>query len=370
MKIEHIEIISPQANKRACFEEYRSNGKIYFVIVSGKYQSLAKQIVREKREMLDEEQYFGLYQKGVHDFKTKYQLKNSKEYSGKEHEVIKGFGQICITNDGEISVFSEGSIQFFLLNALHEEPIKNYTKWFDNQQVILCNIEGVSIANSIRDLYFNNSTQDFTDKIQQFPYSFYVLKNQETLALPLSGIEVTSPLKEPFDEKYKEVKKQKSSPKIISIIFLGLLIIGFGGWYFFNPITLLSSNNIPTADISQIKPNQPSRIKFDEYLANPDSIQTLVSALNSIPNDNSISEELKEKIYKEVDFKHKELKIKAHRDYQQAEIYLQNGDDNKALVFYKESEKKLIMAKRLKANEPVEMDKVLQKINLIKGIEF
>jgi hypothetical protein len=369
MKIEHIEIISPQDNKRAYFEEYRSNDKIYYVFVSGKYQSLAKQIVQEKREILNAEQYFVLYQKGINDFKAKYQLKNSKEYSGKEHEIIKGFGQICITKNGEISVFSTGSVQFLLFNPSNEEIIKNDTQWSDSQEFILCSMEGATIINSIRDLYFNNSTQDFHAKIQQFPYCFYVLKNQETSALSVSDIELASKFIEPLNEEYKELKKQKSSTKIISIVLLGLLIIGFGGWYFFNPA---SSNIISAIDSSQIKPNPQliSKIKFDEYLANPDSVQMLVSASNSIQNIEGISEELKERIHKEVDFKHTELRTKAQKDYQQAEIYLQNGDDDKALVFYKESEKKLIMAKNLKPNEPVEMDKVLQKINLIKGVEF
>jgi hypothetical protein len=370
MKIENIEIISPQDNKRAYFEEYRSNDKIYYVFVSGKYQSLAKQIVQEKREILDAEQYFVLYQKGINDFKAKYQLKNSKEYSGKEHEIIKGFGQICITKNGEISVFSAGSIQFLLFNPSNKEIIKGDAQWSDSQEIILCSMEGTAIINSIRDLYFNNSTQDFHAKIQQFPYSFYVLKIQETSALSVPDIGLASKFIEPLNEESIELKKQKISPKIIiSTLLLVLLIIGLGGWYFFNPA---SSNIISAIDSSQIKPNPQSisKIKFDEYLANPDSVQMLVSASNSIQNMEGISNELKERINKEVDFKNTELLTKAQKDYQQAEIYLQNGDDNKALVFYKESEKKLIMAKRLKPNEPIEIDKVLQKINLIKGIEF
>jgi hypothetical protein len=370
MKIEHIEIISPQDNKRAYFEEYSSKDKIYYVFVLGKYQSLAKQIVQEKREILDAEQYFVLYQKGINDFMAKYQLKNSKEYSGKEHEIIKGFGQICITKNGEISVFSAGSIQFFLFNPSNEKIIKNDAQWSDSQELILCSMEGESIINSIRDLYFNNSTQDFHAKIQQFPYCFYILKNQETSALSVSDIELASKFIEPLNEENIELKKQKISPKIIiSTLFLGLLIIGLGGWYFFNPA---SSNIISATESSQIKPNPQSisKIKFDEYLANPDSIQMLVSTFNSIQNNLGISGELKERIRREVDFKHIDLITKAQKDYQQAEIYLQNGDDDKALVFYNESEKKLIMAKNLKPNEPVEIDKVLQKINLIKGVEF
>lgn len=376
MKIDNIEIITPHDNNRASCEEYDLNGRKFYVFVVGKYQSLAKQVAKEKLGLLDAETYYFFYKKAIVDFKTKYRNKNSKEFTGKDQEIIKGFGQICITQNGLISLFVEGVIQFFQLDSMGITSIDKNTEWIDNQQIILCNIEGTTIANSIRDLYFDNNKQDFEAKIQQFPYCFYLLKYQKEV----SDIEPKNQgkLKESVEKKETLVKK-RINPLFLILLFVGLLGIGISFFLnqqytekqIFNKLfsTRYHNDSLQT-NVVDISPKSIVEMKFKDYLSKPDSVEILATVQNLAKNDTETNEDIKENIRKEIDYQHSKLIKNAQKYFLQAEIYLQNGEEAKALAFYYKSEKQLTIAKKLKPNMNVETDKVLQKINLIKNPGF